>query len=61
MDLLAQLEAEFESLIARITVLEEDNQRLRVQLEREQGKRDEIQARVETLLAKVRENIGQGS
>ena len=61
MDLLAQLEAEFEGLISRMNALEEENVHLKQELEREQGSRNEIQAKVETLLAKVRENIGQGT
>lgn len=61
MDLLAQLEAEFEGLILRVAALKEENDRLRQELEREQSSRGEIQARVETLLAKVRVNIDQGT
>lgn len=58
MDLIAQLEATFDGLLERIDVLEQENERLRVELEQTQGGTREIQTRVELLLQKVREKLG---
>lgn len=58
MEKLAQLESVLESLLDRVNALEEENRRLRETVEREEGERAEVQARVEGLLAKVREKLG---
>lgn len=58
MDTLAQLEEVVEGLMERLHSLEEENGRLRGELERETDARAAVQARVEHLLSKVREKLG---
>jgi cell division protein ZapB len=53
MEVIAQLEERFETLLRRLRELEEKNQRLERELEEERGVKQEVQARIELLLAKL--------
>lgn len=58
MELIAQLENRFEALLRKVKELEQENQTLRGELEKElAGKRD-VQERVENLLRKIEAEIG---
>ncbi len=58
MELIAQLETAFESLMERVGTLEVENERLKEELERAKGSKEDIQAKVEFLLQKVQERLG---
>ncbi len=58
MELIAQLETAFESLMERVGTLEVENKRLKEELERAKGSKEDIQAKVEFLLQKVQERLG---
>ncbi len=58
MELLAQLESRFEALSRRVKELEQENQALKGELERERKGRGDVQARIESLLKKVESELG---
>ena len=53
MEVIAQLEERFETLLRRLRELKEKNKRLERELEEERGVKQEVQARIELLLAKL--------
>lgn len=57
MELIERLEARFDELLTRVRQLEEENAALAAQVQAEAGKRQEVQARIEALLAKVQSTL----
>ena len=57
MELVAQLEERFNMLLNKITVLKEENQRLREEIETERQTRRDIESRIDTLLEKIQNEL----
>lgn len=57
MELIAQLEERFEKMLRRLKELEANNQSLERELAEERGVKQEVQARIEQLLAKLQEEL----
>jgi len=57
MELIAQLEERFEKMLRRLKELEANNQGLERELAEERGVKQEVQARIEQLLAKLQEEL----
>ena len=57
MELVAQLEERFNTLLNKISELKEENQRLREEIETERQTRRDIESRIDTLLEKIQNEL----
>ncbi|MBG0791194.1 MAG: hypothetical protein H0S80_11940 [Desulfovibrionaceae bacterium] len=57
MELVAQLEERFNLLLNKINELKEENQRLKGEVEAERQTRRDIEARIDTLLEKIQNEL----